>query len=107
MNEQFTKARKDAEEAEKRAKDLLSQLQQQIRQCKHVWTDGKYDPIIHPGGYSPGDPVGTMGVDWRGPSSWPERREPRWSRECTICGTKEYTTKTVPDPSAQRPQFSH
>ena len=105
MNEYFTKVRKEVEEANKKAKSLSLQLQNQVDQCKHLWMESKYDPIILPGGYSSGDRVGTMGVDWVGPLSWSERREPRWSRECNICGKKEYTTKTNTEPSAQKPFF--
>lgn len=64
------------------------------RTCKHKWTAPKYDPIIRPGGSSPGDTPGTMGVDFRGPCSWPEERTPRWSRTCTVCNKVEYTSKT-------------
>lgn len=105
MNEEFRTLRTLVETKEREAKDARSKLDWAVNGCRHDFADSKYDPIIHLGCYSEGDRVGTMGVDWRGPSSWPERREPRWSRECKICGRVEYTRQSEEDPSARRPKF--
>ena len=34
--------------------------------CNHDWSPVKSDPIIREAYDIPGDPPGTMGVDWRG-----------------------------------------
>jgi hypothetical protein len=59
---------------------------------KHYWGDSIYEPIVHEAFTDPGDPPGTMGVDWRGPMSCPRREEPRWKRICHDCQKVEYTT---------------
>lgn len=61
------------------------------RQCKHDW-DKTQDASIYHEGYSyAGDPVGTMGVDWRPGGYVPSRTERRWSRKCKCCGVVQYT----------------
>jgi len=102
--------RSKAKEAKWRLEGAQAELARMERDCEHnrnpsLFTQPKYDPIIHPGGYSPGDPPGTMGIDrqlpcsWP-PCSWPETREDRWTsvqiatRECTRCGKVETTTQT-------------
>ena len=83
-----------------KVEDIQARMHQIQRSCNHRWGPSVEDPIIHPGGSSPGDPPGTMGVDWRGPSSWAERREPRWSRTCFLCTLKQYNTgiENIPRP---------
>jgi hypothetical protein len=71
--------------------------------CNHNWGETVYSPIYHEAYTVPGDPPGTMGVDWRGPVYVPAQTEERWKRECNNCGKVEYTegeletvTKRVP-----------
>lgn len=64
------------------------------RKCYHQWGEAKYNPIITPGGYDPGDAPGTMGVDFRGPHSWGSSEKPRWTRTCKVCGKTETTTQS-------------
>lgn len=62
--------------------------------CSHQWGP-VVDASIHHDGYTdPGDPPGTMGINWRGPCYVPGRVEQRWSRTCTVCGKVEFTTRT-------------
>ena len=70
-----------------------SELDHHIRSCRHDYTKTKYDPIVTPGHYFPGDPEGTMGIDRQLPMHIPEERKDRWSRECNKCGEVEYTTR--------------
>ena len=92
--EELRKNIKDGEERLGYYKDLLREIE---NDCSHQWSDAERDDIIHPAGSHPGDPVGTMEVDWRGPTSWREERIPRWKRICIICGMKQYTTESKID----------
>lgn len=67
-------------------------LEDILNSCQHKWSDPVYDPIYSPAYEIPGDPPGTMGVDWRGPTYVPASSTPRWKRTCSVCGHIEYTT---------------
>ena len=71
------------------------QAQQELNsleaQCNHKYGEVVYDPIHHEAYTAPGDPPGTMGVDWRGPCYVPAQTIPRWKRECGLCGKVNYT----------------
>ncbi len=71
-----------------------SRLNAIFRNCRHEWSDIKYDPIHHPGYTIPGDPVGTMGVDWRGPSYVPAQTTKQWKRTCKCCSLTQVTART-------------
>lgn len=71
------------------AESLLCSIEQR---CPHVFGEPVSDPIIHKAYTIPGDPPGTMGIDWRGDHYVPERRIPRWLRTCNLCGKVEETT---------------
>lgn len=62
--------------------------------CRHDWSHPQADHIRYEGYTIPGDPPGTMGIDWRGSAHVPAREEQRWKRTCGICGKIEYTTRT-------------
>ena len=70
---------------------IVTQLGKFIREV-----DGKtiYDPIYHAAYTCPGDPPGTMGVDWRGPVHVPSKTIPKWRRTCDLCGKIEETQRT-------------
>lgn len=75
-----------------------AELQRYEASCNHQWSETVYDPIYHKAYTIPGDPPGTMGVDWRGPCYVPAETIDRWKRECKRCGLVEYTegeTQTV------------
>lgn len=62
-------------------------------ECRHSWGETIADHIFSKGYTIPGDPYGTMGVDWRGSYDVPSKTEYRWKRVCQICGKIEYTSK--------------
>jgi hypothetical protein len=84
LRDRVSKLAKEFEEAQ-RGLDNLE------RTCRHQYGPTVYDPINHKAYTCPGDPPGTMGVDWRGPVHVPARTEKRWRRECDLCGKVEYT----------------
>ena len=84
-------------EIEKKQRELdgLKRQQENIyNECPHRWSDPIYDPIYKPGYTDPGDPPGTMGVDWRGPCYISAKTIPRWKKICSLCGKEEWTTRT-------------
>ncbi len=110
MNSEATKlidlvneAKVEVERVGKRLSEAEINLRNYQGRCRHNFTE-RYDPIIHPGGYDPGDPPGTMGVDQRGPTSWPETREDRWRRDCNLCGLTEYT-KIIEEEVKKKPKW--
>jgi len=89
-----TELRKLIVEAESNLSDLKAALSGLTARCQHNWSNPEYTPEIHEGYQIQGDPVGTMGVDWRGPS-WVDRQEiKRWTRTCYQCGKSEITEQT-------------
>ena len=85
---------------ERRERDLAaikSALDYKQRSCQHDWTEPKYTPIVREAYEHPGDPPGTMGVDWRGPVWVPRQEDPRWTRECKKCRKRDDTTQTRDD----------
>jgi hypothetical protein len=89
--------RKDITAAEAQLASLKERLAGVVRACKlqgHQWGPVKYEPIEHKAYRIPGDPPGTMGVDWRGPMDVPASTEKQWSRTCQRCDEKETTKRT-------------
>jgi hypothetical protein len=84
-----------------RARERLAQYE---RLCPHDWAESVYEPIVREAHTIPGDPPGTMGVDWRGPTSVPRREEPRWRRTCKRCGLVQ-ETRHVKDEVKKVPVF--
>ena len=70
----------------------LQELRAYEADCQHNFTT-VYDPIYHEAYTIPGDPPGTMGVDWRGPVHVPAQTEDRWKRTCGLCGLVEFTKR--------------
>lgn len=79
---------------EKELQAARQELENLECRCAHQWEATVYDPIVTPGGYDPGDPPGTMGVDRRLPSYYSGSETPRWRRTCSVCGKTEITTRT-------------
>jgi hypothetical protein len=92
----------DAERNLNRLKRDMNAIQSS---CQHEWSKAVYTPIIREGYQDPGDPVGTMGVDWRGPLWVPRDEKPRWTRECHKCLLTETTSQTT-EKVEKIPQFS-
>jgi len=80
LNGEYNQARKELENYEK--------------SCPHKYGETIYDPIYTKAFTIPGDPPGTMGVDWQGPVYVPAKTEPRWKRICEKCGLEQITTQT-------------
>lgn len=94
MKNDIRNLREQVGELESRLESKKFELDTAIRNCHHNWTDTIADHIYHPGYQCPGDPPGTMGIDWRGPVWVDARTEKRWKRTCQTCGLVEYTTRT-------------
>jgi hypothetical protein len=75
------------------------------KKCSHMWGETIPDHIEHKAHTIPGDPPGTMGVDWRGPINVPAKTEERWKRICKICGKIEYSKETT-EQVIHAPKFS-
>lgn len=87
--------RNKIEKLERDLRIARANVQGQERNCIHSW-----GPIIdaseyHKGYTIPGDPPGTMGIDWRGPTHVAARTEQKWSRTCCKCGFVQFTKETV------------
>ncbi len=91
-------------EAERRLESAKDSLTMAENQCSHDWSKPIYDPIYHPGYTTPGDPEGTMGVDWRGPCHVPSETIKRWRRTCKKCGKTE-ETKNIQTREVEEPNF--
>lgn len=72
--------------------------------CRHDFNPVIYAPIRREAYTCPGDPVGTMGIDWRGPLFVPAEVTPRWTRTCKICDLTE-ETKRITQKTTSVPKF--
>jgi len=93
----------DAEQLRERVLRLTRELAEAdgalahvVQTCQHQYGQPVYDPIHHKAYTIPGDPPGTMGVDWRGPCYVPAETIRRWKKVCTLCGDTRYTQNTRP-----------
>jgi hypothetical protein len=98
LEQEITRLKADLQEHEASLQGLQSR-------CIHQWGETRYTPDIREGYQDPGDPVGTMGVDWRGPMYVPRQETPRWSRRCSECGLVQQTERTR-DQIKKVPEFS-
>ena len=80
--------------ANKELEHCREEVDFQQRNCHHEWGEAKYDLIIQEAYIAPGDPPGTMGVDWRGPRYVPRQETTKWTRQCRICLKTESTMQT-------------
>jgi hypothetical protein len=114
MSDQIRQARSKVAALEKELKDKQEALESARRalqyaeaQCcggRHSWGEAEYKPIYHEGYTIPGDPPGTMGIDWRGPCHVPSSSEPRWIRTCKACGKVE-ETKQAREETVKKPDW--
>jgi hypothetical protein len=93
----------DRERDFQNAKYVVENIQ---RTCKHEWLPVAFVPIIHKaydapdlyGHFTEGMPERIVHV--------PEKREPRWTRTCDLCGKVEETTaSTEHTTTTQVPKF--
>jgi hypothetical protein len=95
----------NAREKIKQLQEAIKVQEEIIKNCKHKFDDPIYDPeeISVPDDHKGYE---CHGVDrWPIPSYQKETKD-RWSRECTICGHKEYTYSQKPIISGYRPDFN-
>lgn len=89
----------DLEDQLATARRELNKIITECNRAGHKWGEVKYTPKHQPAYTIPGDPIGTMGVDWRGPTHVDAKTIRKWSRTCSECGLTQETTKTKPTPS--------
>ena len=85
---------KDIAELERQLELKKRELQTRFNNCNHRWGETVADHIYRDSYTIPGDPPGTMGIDWRGPCYVPAKTTHRWKRTCLNCGKEEYTQNT-------------
>jgi len=73
-------------------KSKKRELERLSANCRHEWGPTETAFIHHKGYTIPGDALGTMGVDHRGPFYVSPKTDKRWKRVCTKCGEIDYTT---------------
>jgi hypothetical protein len=83
---------------------LIREIEQIENHCKHRWVE-EYRPEDIPAVGWDGDPPGKMGVDRQLPGYIPAKTIPRWKRSCLECGKVEFTYRSEPVISAQKPKF--
>lgn len=93
MKPEAADLRTKVEQLKKQLSEAEEGLEGLVRTCQHKFSETVYNPIYTPAYTSPGDPPGTMGVDWQGPVYVESKTEDRWSRTCNSCGEKQYTTQ--------------
>jgi len=69
-------------------KEIIN-LQNQMKNCNHVWDETKYDPEKIPVGYGSIQDGGGSDPHWSF-AGYNYEEVPRWSRTCSICGYTEY-----------------
>lgn len=94
VNAEAQKLQSDISDLERELENKKLRLSRLRVQCQHKWGETVYAPIIRKAYTDPGDPPGTMGVDWRGPTYVPREEKKRWTRTCTLCGLMEETAQT-------------
>jgi len=82
----------------------IAQEEAKIRNCKHDFKDPIYDPEEknEPYGFRT---VGQGSDVWTEPEGYRKIGIPRWSRECKLCGVKEYTYEQEPVITDYKPKF--
>ena len=82
----------------------LKRLQNVQSSCKHIFNSAIYDAETVKEGY--GHVQDGVGSDphWSF-EGYRDVQKDRWSRECKLCGKKEYTYKTMPVISSYEPKF--
>lgn len=94
---------KDRERLEELKKEI-SKYEKSIRDCKHSFNKPIYDPESVMEGYGSVQDGGGSDPHW-GFEGYKEVTKDRWSRECEICGEKQYTYKREPVITSYEPKF--
>jgi len=89
----------------------IDELQRQLRALKisqsnhiHEWDNAIYDPETIKEGYGSVQDGAGSDPHWSY-AGYHDVQKDRWSRECKICGKKEYTYKQDPVISSYKPKF--
>ena len=80
------------------------ELAYKVSICNHDWSKPEADHIYEKGYRIDGDPVGTMGIDWRGPTYVDAKTTKRWKRTCRHCDEVQYTSNTTQE-ITEHPKF--
>lgn len=91
---EFDKMERDIAAREQSLDRDRARLQSARAECLHKWGETRYTPDRQEAYTAPGDPPGTMGVDWRGPVDVPAKTTKKWTRRCESCGLVQITTRT-------------
>lgn len=102
MNDDISKARREADElrnnatnAARQAQDAQRRVESLEKSCSHVWDEVRYTPDYKEGYYIPSDIEQgiNLGVDTRVSGVHvPSSTTKKWSRTCRKCGKTETTT---------------
>lgn len=82
----------------------IHELQRQMSNCHHDFKDSIYDPETVREGYGSKLIAHGSDVEYRY-EGYHNVQKDRWSRECKICGKKEYTYTREPVIDHYRPKF--
>ena len=82
------------EQLKREYESKLSALKAEQNNCRHEWSETKYDPEIkrEPYGFKT---VGQGSHIWTEPEGYRDVKHDRWSRTCKKCGKVEYTKKQI------------
>lgn len=94
----------NATEKKRQLQAEIASMDHRISNCKHEFKAPIYDPETVREGY--GSRIVTMGSDpYFEYEGYHEVQKDRWSRECNICGHKQYTHEKGPVISGYEPKF--
>ncbi len=83
----------------------IEALKTDIKNCKHIWKDSKYDPETVREGY--GYKMMAQGSDVYGEfEGYHDVKKNRWSRECSECGHIQYTNTQEAVKTEYKPKFN-
>jgi hypothetical protein len=97
MKTEILQLREEARAAQSECDRAKGKLLEAVRNCSHRWGPTLDAHIYHASYIIPGDPPGTMGVDWRGPFTVEAKTDKRWKRYCLDCGEEQFTTAVRPE----------
>jgi hypothetical protein len=85
-------------------KKQLAEAERRIQNCKHVFNKPVFDPETVKEGYGSVQDGAGSDPHWSY-AGYRDVQKDRWSRECSICGKKEYTYKQEPVITNYEPKF--
>jgi hypothetical protein len=94
MTQEFKILRDEINLSERELEIKKMRLARMVNSCQHKWGSTQAAHVYQAAYTIPGDPPGTMGVDWRGPTYVSAKTDKRWKRVCEVCGKEEFTTAT-------------